>query len=251
MKKPVTIEERRRRKRLLITAGGVVAAVIAALIIWLKLRPAPDAPPDAAPGWTDAHGEPSPDTSPASEPTLAPDVTQPPRQTNAPEEPAAVTTDRSLIIARLEFDAYNRKAYGKMLIRFINNTASSMYSIPLALKNTVIDSVVIQGASVGFNRSADTLDIPFAIPLEREGRCDAFVSFTIDWSDSAEGWDKIELPRLAYDTTYDIILYVDAPNGIVSRFPQEPDYQQQAGSLMSYRFKAERISGFAFTLAGR
>lgn len=253
MKKPVTVEERRRRKKLILIASAALAAVLLALAVWFAVRAAPDEPSNGAnmgaenTPRTRPEESASPKAAPAEE-TRAPDASQTPG-TAAPSAPAAVTEDRSELLTTLKFDAYNRKAYGKMLIRFINNTDAPMYSIPLALKNTRIESVLIGGEAVSFNRADDTLDIPFTVPLARDERCSAFVIFTIDWSDSAADWREVELPRLAYDTTYDIILYVDAANGTVSGFSQAPSSVRQDGALITYFFSAERVHGFGVTLA--
>ncbi len=256
MKRPVTIEERRRRKTLILIASAALAVGLLALAVRLTVCAVSDRSSNE--GHMEAENTPhtlptaepdAPESSPAEKPD-APDALEPPG-TAVPSKPAAVTGDRSKLIITLEFDAYNRIAHGKMLIRFVNNAGAPMYSIPIALKNTRIDSVLIGGEAVGFNRAGDTLDIPFTVPLARDERCSAFVSFTIDWSDSVVGWQEIELPRLAYDTTYDIILYVDAAYGVVSEFSQAPSSAQQNGALMTYFFSAERIREFGVTLAER
>lgn len=255
MKRPVTIEERRRRKILILIASAALAVGLLALAFRLTVCAAPDGSSNE--GHMEAgnapHTRPTATDAPESTPVEkldTPDALEPPG-TAVPPKPAAVTEDRSELIITLEFDAYNRIAHGKMLIRFVNNAGVPMYSIPLALKNTRIDSVLIGGEAVGFNRTGDTLDIPFTVPLARDERCSAFVSFTIDWSDSVANWQEVELPKLAYDTTYDIILYVDAAYGVVSKFSQAPSAAQPNGTLMTYFFSAERIREFGVTLAER
>ncbi|MDD6044430.1 MAG: hypothetical protein PUC76_02085 [Clostridia bacterium] len=138
-------------------------------------------------------------TETAPLPAATPELSPTPEPTTAIPKP-----DVSIYTAKLTVE--QQTIYGSMRLHYVNNSADTLYSIPLHLyPNTLSpDTVTVQrlslnGISAYYTVEGDILEVPLALEIEPGGDCVIYAEFTVNLTGSSYGRlisGKRELPYI-------------------------------------------------------
>lgn len=205
--------ERRRNRRILnlilfaalavIAIGGIVVLIVFFAGSSCQKTPGPETAVTEAPAPTEAVDY-----------TQAPVLTPAPvDDTDDPGEPIRISDEQSAALLTLAcepgYDMQGRfsgKASGSMALSFVNNTDRTLYSASFAVGGADISLASVNGAPVRFTLSEGMLTIPFVNELPVNSSFDIYFAFTA----STDEDDTVELPRIAYDTSFLLTAFIDS-----------------------------------------